>query len=195
MPQEGQLIPNPVLPTFTIEVLTADDSSGLFFTPIKGVWTEYYIKNSYFTDGHRYQMGVASPGGFLGASVAFVQTTAPTLLWQCDWIAAMENQSPVIPSPTLLNDPGWVFLDQDIEPEQMELGVDGGTYIYSVRGTYWFGHTNPSAAQLVYSIAPWFNDAGGVALRIISNLQTQGYLIDAPQTIPNILPPSAGALN
>lgn len=169
-----------------IQTIPADDFNGLYNSTQVGLWTDYYIWNSYFTDQHIYQMGVASPGGFDGASVAFVQTTAPTLLWQCDWQVERQDASPIIPSPTQLLDPNWVLLDTKIEPEQIELVPNGITYIYRIKGTYWFGHQNPAVAQMVHPIAPWFVDSEGIQQRIINTAsvtgggQFQGGLIDAP---------------
>src|SRR5215469_9363182 len=97
--QAGTIERNPIPGETIINVLPAADNDGLYLNQ-DGIWDDYYIHNTYFTDGHRYMLGIASPGGFEGASVAFVQTTAPTLLWQCEWTVVRWGESPLLPSPT-----------------------------------------------------------------------------------------------
>ncbi len=177
-----------------VSVLEADDQGGLYI-PTPGVWEDYWIRNSYFTDGHRYMMGISSPGGFNGSSAAFVQLAAPTLLWQCEWTAEKQGASPTLPSPTDLKDGGWVLLDQQIEPEMIELAPDGASYIYRINGIYWYGHTNPNVAQIVHPIAAWFNDQNGPGVRTVAPNQFVTGLIDTYQGNPSTLPPSAGDLS
>jgi hypothetical protein len=166
-------------PLIRVSVIAPDDQGALYQAQ-PGVWTEYYITNSYFSDNHIYQAGIASPGGFLGASVAFFQTTAPTLLWQCDFTAERRIASPILPSPTTLLDPNWVLLDQRLEPEMIELAPNGASYIYKISGTYWFGHLNPAVARVTFPIAPWFIDTATYVVRILTSSNFQGGLIDAP---------------
>lgn len=173
-----------------INVLPSD-FLGQCKAPYAGIWEDYYIQNSYETDGHIYQMGISSPNGFAGQSVAFVQLASNTLLWTCNWITTMQGASPTLPDPITLNDGNWILLDQHIEPQMVDLLPDGESYVYTIRGTYYYGHTNPDQAQVVYPAAPWLLDIDP-ALRLVTPLQFQGGLTDAPIGPPSMKPPSAG---
>lgn len=126
----------------------------------QGVWADYMIKSRYERDPHTYMAGVASPGGFQGASVAFFRLTAPTLLWIVDWTAARFATQPDIPS----NEPqgnNWVLLDEIVEPAMITVGPDGVTPLYRISGTYVYGNINPSADVLKnvsYGRPPWLQN-------------------------------------
>lgn len=170
------------------------DTLGQWVAPPVGLWSDYYIHNSYFTDGQKYMMPISSPGGFYSASVAFVQLASETLLWTCQWTATMQGAQPTVPDPDALSDPDWVFLDQLIEPAMVELLPDGQTYIYTINGVYWFGHQNPDQAQVAYPKAPWLLDSNPTA-RLLTDLSFIPGLIDASIGVPSSLPPSPGDVN
>jgi len=117
--------------------LPTSDTQGL------DVWIDYKIVNRLERDQHAYMMGITSPGGFQGNSVAFVQLAAPTELWIADWTALRLNQQPPPPDPTPL--PGWVLLDTHIETAAVIVGPDGITPMYRISGTYFYGKQNPTA--------------------------------------------------
>ena len=144
-----------------------------------GIWEDYFIQNSYDTDQHVFQLGVTSPTGFNGATVAFVQTAAPTLIWTCEWSARKQGDLPSLPDPIDLVDDNWVLLHTQIEPEIVDVLPDGTTYVYTIRGTYWYGHANPAQAQMFYPKAPWLADTNPDG-RAIDILSFESGLTDTP---------------
>lgn len=152
---------------------------GQFITDRAGVWEYYFIKNSYDTDQHVFQMGVTSPSGFNGSTVAFVQTAAPTLVWTCEWSARRQGSLPSIPDPIDLVDKEWVLLHTQIEPEIVDVLPDGFTYVYTISGIYWYGHANPSQVQMFYPKAPWLADTNPEG-RAIDVLSLESGLTDTP---------------
>lgn len=137
-----------------------DDTDALFLVPDNNeIWLDYMSYNRYEKDYHRYMMGVASPNGFQGSSVAFVQLAAPTLLWICEWTALKSGSQPEIPTNT--PPPGWVLLDEFPELPMCKVGPDGVTPIYRVSGIYVYGSTNPNAvtvADLSFPKPAWLKD-------------------------------------
>ncbi len=140
--------------------VTIDDSNALFIDQTNNeIWLDYMSYNRYEKDYRRYMMGVASPNGFAGSSVAFVQLAAPTLLWICEWTALKAGAQPEIPtnaSPT-----GWVLLQEFPELPMCKVGPDGVTPIYRVSGVYVYGSTNPSVttvADLSFPKPAWLKD-------------------------------------
>lgn len=124
------------------------------------IWNDYMINNRFEEDPHRYMMGITSPNGFKGTSVAFVQLAAKTLLWIADWTVMRTGAKPIIPSK-IPSDPEWVFLDAHYEPGMVELMPDGETAKYRLSGIYVFGHKNPSdniLANMYFSRPPWLQD-------------------------------------
>lgn len=126
-----------------------------------GVWGNYQVRSIYLPDPHRYQLGITSPGGFQGQSVAFCQLTASTELWVAEWSAQRFNTAPAIPSPDT-GDANWVFLGAYIEPTQMALSPDGVTPLYSINGVYLYGRKNPSDSNIyrdvVFPLPPWMEN-------------------------------------
>lgn len=155
----------------------ADDIAQIISST--GVWENYFIRNSYDTDQHVFQLGITSPTGFQGGTVAFVQTAAPTLIWTCDWTATMQNGKPTIPNPTELADADWVLLHTLIEPETVELLPDGYTYVYTIHGTYWYGHANPAAAQMFFPKPAWLLDTNPMGRTVDASMFQPG-LTDTP---------------
>ncbi len=141
-----------------------DDEEGQFTVPdndLFGIFTDYLINNRFEKDLHRYMAGIASPSGFQGASVSFVQLVNPTLLWICDWTAKRLNSAPPIPDPTS-RDSNWVLLDECYEPSMLGLSADGVTPEYRISGTYVYGHVNPDSTTLrniSFARPPWMKDS------------------------------------
>lgn len=106
------------------------------------VFMDLMYCNRYEGDAHRWMLGISSPNGFQGASTAFVQLAAPTLLWICDWTVAQYNTVPQVPDPFSVGSE-WVLLDMHVEPAMLGLAPDGGSPLYRISGTYVFGHKNP----------------------------------------------------
>ncbi len=136
-----------------------------------GIWTDYRVMSRYEKDGHRYMMPMTSPDEFQGASVAFVQLAAPTLLWIVDWTAARFATPPDIPDERAIqgvlvggifiqSSTDWVLLDQHLEPAMITVGPDGVTPLYRISGTYVYGHKKPHARlhqDVNFPYPPWLN--------------------------------------
>ncbi len=148
-----------------------------------GIWVDYIVNNRFERDQHTYMAGVASPGGFQGASAAFFRMTAPTLLWICDWTASRFNSVPDIPNPDN-SDPNWVLLYDVYEPTNVVPGQDSTTPLYRISGTYIYGHKNPSANVtdfIAFPRPPWMTDIGadkrtlkvGDLLQNVSNIDNR----------------------
>jgi len=127
---------------------------------LPAIWQDYEISNRYEWNPHRYMNGVTSPNGFNGASVAFVQLAAPTLLLISDWTTARLGAIPTSPSTASPDD--WVLLAVFPETAPANLMPDGETPYYRISGTYVFAHKNPSAsnpfAQVNFPKLPYVQD-------------------------------------
>lgn len=146
----------------TIGEVSADDSAAKYILPTDGgfIWTDYEINNRYESDKKIYMMGITSPGGFNGASVAFAQIASPTLLWICDWTASRFNKQPIAPNSASVNT-NWILLDEHLEPAMLVVGEDGVTPYYRLSGTYVYGNLNPSAIvanDISFTRPPWLED-------------------------------------
>ena len=123
-------------------------------------FTDFKVRNRYERDLHRYQLGLTTPNGFQGASCAFVQMAAPTLLWICDWTACRFRTPPIVPDPETLVE-NWVLLDVLPETASLGVGPDGATPLYRISGTYVYGHRNPSGdvfRDIAFPRPPWLED-------------------------------------
>jgi hypothetical protein len=158
-----QNVDGPVL-IINFGTVSADDQSADFDNTgdSSQVWTDYVIHSRYEKDLHRYMLPVSSPGGFQGASVAFVQLAAPTILWVIDFTAARASVQPNIPDPDPGSNSAWVLLDEHVEPSMIEVTPDAQTPVYRFSGTYIYGHRNPDTVALVnnvnYTRPPWLLD-------------------------------------
>lgn len=126
----------------------------------KSVLLDYRIDSRYLKSPNIHMLPVASPNGFNGSSVAFVQLAAPMLLWVCDWTVFKCGALPEAPNPLSLN-PDWVLLRDHWEPASIELSPDGGTPRYRLSGTYVYGHRNPrerTYENVTYPMPPWIED-------------------------------------
>ena len=112
-----------------------------------GTNTDYEIRSHYESDKHRYQMGITSPGGFQGASVAFVQLASPTLLLVVDWTAGQVGAKPKIPPAESL-DSNWILLDEIHYLGMVNVTPDGASSYYRESGTYVYGCRNPASNVL-----------------------------------------------
>lgn len=124
------------------------------------IFTDYLQFNRYEKDSRRYMMGVASPSGFQGKTVAFVQLASPTLLWVCDWTTAKSGAQPEIPDPNP-PDSNWVLLHEYPETANLVIYPDGRTPLYRVSGIYVYGHMAPDAntfKNVVFPRPPWLKD-------------------------------------
>lgn len=176
----------------SVNRILPDDELGRYEDPA-GVWEDYYIQSRFVGDPHIYMMGVTSPDGFFDGTstpktVSFVQLASKTLLWIVDWTASRWGDKPKIPSP-VSNDPRWVFLDDMIEPANMELGPDGVTPLWRISGTYIYGNTNPkdlTVNNAYYPRPPWmdempWNGIDGIPTsRVVDEGTLESSLIDLP---------------
>lgn len=141
---------------FDVNFVLDDDPKDSF-------WTDFRCRNRYEKDGHLYMMGLSSPLGLQGQTCAFVQLTAPTLLWVADWTAARVGLPPRVPSPSvLLKNPNWVLLDEHYEPTALTLVADGTLPLYRLSGTYVYGHKKPDAntvLNLSFARPPWVDES------------------------------------
>lgn len=142
----------------------------------KSILADYEIFNTYEKDQHKYMMGITSPNGFQGNSVAFVQLAAPTLLWISRWTACQAGSEPPIPD-TDVGDSSWILLDEIIEPVMMNCMPDGTNPIYRINGTYVYGNTNPNARTTANTVFPRPPNVKDVFTRTISaSLLTQNLI-------------------
>ncbi len=135
-------------------------NSTVYITDGQGLYEEFRIQNHYEKDRKTYQMGISSPAGFQGQSVAFVQLAAPTLLWICNWTLGRVGALVVAPDPSpSVSD--WVLLDDWWDADQIEVaGADGQALYYRLSGTFVYGHPNPAPntnANIVFPLTPWIN--------------------------------------
>lgn len=142
-----------------------------------GIYTDAVIDNRYYGDDHLYMLGITSPGGFNGQSVGFVQLSASTLLWVCDWTVARVKNRPNIPNPQPA-DSGWQLLSTIVEPAMVNVAADGYTPVYRISGIYVYGHRNPANAVLAHGRPPWLQDK---LIRIISTDQLEKSISDVAQ--------------
>lgn len=171
MPLQQKIDGNPLAPNLnnaprvTVKVGNVDFnvSPSKYIDPgeEQQLWTDFKIRNKFEKDHHRYMMGITSPNGFEGASVAFVQLASPTLLWIADWTACRYNIQPDIPDPTPA-DTNWVLLDEHYEPTMLTVGADQITPLYRISGTYVYGHKNPASvtvSNINYARPPWLENS------------------------------------
>lgn len=173
----------------TIGTISEDSQSSKFREDSPGVWTDYRINNYYENDLHIYMLGVTSPDGFNGDTASFVQLTAPTLLWICDWTACRFGVEPVRPNPNL-KDGNWILLDKKYIPVMIVVGPDGVTPLYRISGTFVYGHKKPSSQvtdNMNYPIAAWLEDSFE---RRVQSVNEANYIIDTSQTSQESVPTS-----
>lgn len=149
-----------------------------------GTWTDYMINGRYERDNCTYMLGITSPVGFQGKSVAFCQLASPTLLWIVDFTACKFATDPEIPDP-VPSDNRWVILDAFFEPAMITVSADGVTPLKRITGTYIYGHQQPAANMLQnisYSRPPWLEDTFS---RTIPASSLMKRLSDAPTQAGN----------
>ena len=152
------------VPTATVIIgtVTLEDSSAKFDTNIAAdCFTDTTIVNRYEKDHQKAMLPIASSTPFNNATVAFVTTASPTLLWICDWTIASFRSQPSVPSPTP-NDSNWVLMDDHWEPHKITTAADGITPLYRISGTYVYGHKNPDADtvnNIIFPRPPWLQDS------------------------------------
>lgn len=141
-------------------ILPDEDTAFVEEGDAANIYIDYEINSRYEKDGHKYSLGITSPNGFDGASVAFVQLAAPTLLWIVDWTVCRLNTPPDIPDPNP-SDANWVLLDDFWEPAKIAVMADGQTPVYRLTGTYIYGHKNPNIhthKDVHFPRPPWLQD-------------------------------------
>jgi hypothetical protein len=152
----------PVL-TVTVSDITDFTNDAAYKEPADqgaSVFTDYAVQTSFMSDPHTYMLGITSPDGFQGASVAFCQLAATTLLWTADWTASRYKTQPQIPDPNL-GAADWVFLGARMEPAMITVAADGLTPLYRISGTYLYGKKNPSSqmtSDFLFPLPPWLED-------------------------------------
>lgn len=145
--------------------IQSTDNNALFTDDEPGdplaMWSECQIRNEFEYDFHRYMAGITTPSSFQGATAAFFQLAAPTLLWICDWTVCRVSKAPDIPNDTPADD-DWIILDKHMEPANIDLTDDRKTPIYRISGTYVYGHQNPGDQDAIlnlmnFSRPPWIS--------------------------------------
>ena len=136
------------------------DSNAQFATKGDlGIWEDWYVRNTYPSDYHRFALPLTSPGGFQGATCAYVQLAAPTSMWICDWSCEYRTSPgdyPKYPDPKP-TDPNIVILDINTMPDMVALGADGVSAIYRISGTYVYGYKDPLKAVLYHGLPQWMS--------------------------------------
>lgn len=161
---ENPFVPNQegiVSAVITNGIITYDDDNAKVKNEPKLIYTDAQLNNKYEKDRHIYMLGMTSPGGFQGASVAFVQLAAPTLLWISRWTLCSFFSQPKSPNP-ISNNPDWILMDDHYEPGTVIVGPDGVTPLYRISGTYVYGHRNPAEVtvnNINFARPPWLEDA------------------------------------
>lgn len=172
--------------TFTDVPITDQGASWQNVGVVGSMFEDYRIRNRYERDGHVYMLGITSPNGFQGQSVAFVQTANPTTLWLADWTVQKVADQPEIPNPNV-SDPSWVLMDVIYEPATRFVKADGSTYGWRISGIYVYGKTNPSKANPIFDVMypqpPYLVDQSG---RTISVAKLVNGVIDAKQGVGNL---------
>lgn len=189
-------IPHDSVPNVTVSVgqIQASDFNANYKTPTVGkTTTDYRIRNRFVRKSNRYAAGITSPNGFQGASVAFFQLAAPTLIWVSEWTACRMGEIPDVPDSES-RDANWVLLDEYVEPYMTSPGPDGVTFVYRISGVYTYGKKNPSKVATVmdvgFALPPWVERPPTVNLSL-SNLKAG--LIDAfvrPSSTPRRTTPT-----
>ena len=143
-----------------------------------GIWEDWYVRNTYPLDNHRYQMPLTSPEGFQGATCAFVQLAAPTRLWICDWSCEYRTDPGDYPkypraTPSI---PNIVLLNTVLLPDMVTMGGDGVSAIYRISGTYYYGYKNPSKVVQYHGRPPWMSEK--VPRKVVLAKQIQGIIAE-----------------
>lgn len=155
---DGQDFPVEDVPVAEVNIGNVGlDDVTFWLVDDSGIWTDYWIVNHYETDRHRYMMPIASPNGFDGNQVAFVQMAAETILWICDWTCERIGQQPTLPTPAPPDD-NAVLLDDHYEPAQLLLSADGTYIVWRISGTYAYGFKDPRKPILTFPRPPWIKD-------------------------------------
>jgi hypothetical protein len=177
----------------TIEPVSFDtDNKAKFVTRQNSANRDYVIINKYFCRGKKYMLGITSPGGFRGNTVAFARTCAPTILWVCDWSASEENSMPLIPDPFNTVDKNWVLLDVNLQLKNIKLIADGVAPVYRWSGTYYFGQKNPNPTYFPNFNVPLPSYLEDVFTRTIPPGQLKRSLIDKGENIGGFLTSRSG---
>ncbi len=89
---------------------------------------EYNLETNHYT----FQLPVASVGNVMAQ---FATVASPTSVKKIRWIASRTGKPPELPYPIT----GEYLLKSWIFPQNPTLHEDGKTWVYSVRGEYWYG--------------------------------------------------------
>lgn len=139
----------------------------------QGIWEDWYVRNTYPSSRHRYQLPLTSPNGFQGASCAFVQLAAPTAAWVCDWSCEYRTNPgdyPRYPDP-VPNLNNIVLLDVVLMPDMVEQGADGTSTMYRISGTYYYGYKDAKKAVFYHGRPPWMSQK--VPRTVVQSKQTR----------------------
>lgn len=139
--------------------ITMDTDQSAAYKQGAGFNTDCLIRCYYKNRPQRWMMPIASPNGFQGDSVGFVQLAAPTTALHVEWTVAKKNDKPKIPDPTPKS--GWVLLYQSPEPELIEIMANGVSAGYRCSGLYVYGCKKPKSQPVEdaqYPMPPWLED-------------------------------------
>lgn len=158
----------------TVGDIQFDDNNAKYQDTKDAPFTDYQVKNRYYKSRHTHLLPISSPTAFQGASAAFVQLAAPTLLWVCRWTAAKWASAPNIPNP-LTRIKSWVLLSEHYEPTMIVVSPDGVTPLYRISGTYTYGDSDPSpktVSDIEFPLAPWLESSSFKREMNTGNLDT-----------------------
>ncbi len=119
--------------------------------PSDGVYTDYYVEQSYETDYHTIQMPVASS---LVNTASFAILAAPTMKRVVKWSAEKTSTMPLLPFADSSNS-NEVLLFSQIIPAAPGLMANAFDYIWRISGTYVYGIIDPSKVQMSGGVLPY----------------------------------------
>lgn len=166
--------------------VSPDDNSSAFLVPSKpGIMTDYMIHSGFEKDHHVYMLGITSPQGFQGDSVAFVQLAAPTMLYVVRWTASRWGQIPKAPDPYMIGN-GRILMDEHYDTVPILVNAGGQVPLYRWSGVFIFGAKAPKKRGVDEVSFPRHPDIADVFNRVPSEQENMD---------STLLTPNGGMLN
>ena len=120
-----------------------------------GLITTYTLDTEYQYDEHVLQMPVACT---TTQACTFANVGNETLMRVVNWSAEKIDEPPMMPDPDT-NNTNETLLSKSFSPMNVELAPGGVQFIYTIRGTYTYGITNSSTAQMYFGVVPYLNQS------------------------------------
>lgn len=119
-----------------------------------GIMTVYIIETDYFWDEHVLQMPVMSTDV---TTASFANLANETLKRVCYWATEKANVPPPMPDPDL-NGGNSVLLEKKFTPMSIELGADGVTRVYTLKGMYVYGIKDPTQEIMYFGVPAYIDE-------------------------------------